>query len=123
MQCNVNMLQCSGLVHCSALCMQSRCLSPELQYIRHDICQKIYTSTVSQILKFTREKAHKSGHFRLLIWNCGIFHSYNLINIPIFIYIAHFIMNLWLKWLKIPKQNLITLIELWDFTRVYIILH
>ena len=40
---------------------------------RHDICQMFYTSTVSKILKFTREKAHKSLHFRLLIWNFGIF--------------------------------------------------
>ena len=40
---------------------------------RHDICQMLYTSTVSKILKFTREKARKLRHFRLLIRNFGIF--------------------------------------------------
>ena len=41
--------------------------------VRHDICQIFYTSTVSQILKFTREKARKLRHFSLLIWKFGNF--------------------------------------------------
>ena len=45
----------------------------ELPSARHDICQKFYTSTISEILKFTREKARKLRHFRLLIWNFDIF--------------------------------------------------
>ena len=85
---------------------------------RHDICQMFYTSTVSKILKFTQEEARKSRHFRLLIWNFGI--SINIIwlisqfSSPY----AHFFLNPWLQWLKIPKQNSIILIELWNFTRI-----
>ena len=40
---------------------------------RHDICQIFYTSTVSQNLKFSREKARKLRHFSLLIWKFGNF--------------------------------------------------
>ena len=77
---------------------------------RHDICQIFYTSTVSQILKFTRGKAHKLRHFSLLIWKFGNYiHIIWLISQFLSIY-AHFILNLWLKWLKIPKQNSIILI-------------
>ena len=93
-------------------------LSKEYRLARHDICQMFYTSTVSQILKFTWENARKSRHFRLLIWNFGIFiHIIWLISQFSSIY-AHFILNLWLKWLKILKQNSMILIELWNLTRV-----
>ena len=78
---------------------------PGVRSIRHDICQKFYTSTVSQILKFTWEKARKLRHFSLLIWKFGNFiHIIWLISQYLSIY-AHFILNLWLKWLKIPKQS------------------
>ena len=69
---------------------------------RHDICQMFYTSTVSQILKFTREKARKSRHFRLLIWNFGNFIHIIWLTSQFSSIYAHFILNLWLKWLKIP---------------------
>ena len=72
---------------------------------RHDICQFFYTSTVSQILKFTREKVRKSQHFRLLILNlCNFIHIIWLISQFSSLY-AHFILNLWLKWLKIPNKT------------------
>ena len=77
---------------------------------RHDICQMFYTIIVSRILEFTREKARKLRHFRLLIWNFGNFIQIIWLMSQFLSIYAHFILNLWLKWLKINEHNSIILI-------------